>query len=161
MALCHIHGIREEWLYSGSGEMFLKKPGDRPDDADGTARKTPLLKGLPKGFPDTVSTDEIEDYIQLPGTPDGCYALKAEGDFMAPTIRDGDMVIFRPGREMNNRSIVLLSNRWGEVIMRRARLTGREVFFSAENTVYAPFHPDAETEIFGTVVGIWRNVKII
>ena len=161
MALCHIHGVREEWLYSGSGEMFLERPGERTGDAGGTTSKTPLLKGLPKGFPHTISADEIVDYIHLPGTPDGCFALKAEGDFMAPTIRDGDLVIFTPGQEMINRSIVLLSNRWGDVIMRRARLTGREVFFSAENTVYAPFHPDADTTIFGTVVCIWRNVKII
>jgi SOS-response transcriptional repressor LexA len=161
MALCHIHGVREEWLYRGSGEMFMERRRERHGSAGGTVLKTPLLKGLPKGFPHSISDDEIVDYIQLPDAPEGCFALKAEGDFMAPTIRDGDLVIFRPGQEMINRSIVLLSNRWGEVIMRRARLTGREVFFSAENTVYAPFHPDAETNIFGTVVSVWRNVKII
>ena len=160
MALCHIHGVREEWLFSGSGEMFLERPGERKGNAGGTARKTPLLKGLPKGFPHTISADEIIDYIQLPGIPDGCFALKAEGDFMAPTIRDGDLVIFKPGSEKTNRSIVLLSNRWGEVILRRTRIAGREIFFSPENTTYAPFHPDENTKVFGTVVDVWRKIKI-
>ncbi len=161
VALCHIHGVREEWLFSGIGEVFGDKPAQQEGSAGTAATQTPLLKGVPKGFPDMTRDDKITDYIVLPDIPAGCFAITAEGDFMAPTIRDGDLVIFKPGHEMINRSIVLLSNRWGEVIMRRARLTGREIFFSAENTTYAPFHPDADTKLFGTVVGVWRKIKIL
>jgi repressor LexA len=160
MALCHIHGVREEWLFNGIGDVYGGKPAQQEGSA-GAAAQTLLLKGIPRGFPDSIRDDETAGCIVLPDIPAGCFAIAAEGDFMAPTIRDGDLVIFKPGREMINRSIVLLSNRWGEVIMRRARLTGREIFFSAENTAYAPFHPDADTKIFGTVVGVWRQIKLI
>jgi repressor LexA len=161
MALCHIHEVREEWLFSGFGEVFEKNPALEDGSAGTATAHTPLLKSVPKGFPEKIRDGETADYIMLPDIPAGCFAITAEGDFMAPTIRDGDLVIFKPGSEMINRSIVLLSNRWGEVIMRRARLTGREIFFSAENTTYAPFHPDADTKIFGTVVGVWRKIKLI
>jgi SOS-response transcriptional repressor LexA len=161
MALCHIHGVQEEWLFSGIGEMFEGKAAQQKGSAGTASAQTPLFKDLPKGFPDVILNNEIADCIVLPDIPAGCFAITAEGDFMAPTIRDGDLVIFKPGREMINRSIVLLSNRWGEVILRRARLTGREIFFSAENTTYAPFHPDEDTKIFGTVVDVWRKIKLI
>jgi repressor LexA len=161
MALCHIHGVREEWLFGGIGEVFGEK-SQQQERAAGNARvDTPLLKGIPRGFPDEIRGEELAGGISLPDIPEGCFAIVAEGDFMAPTIRDGDLVIFKPGNEMTNRSIVLLSNKWGEVILRRARITGRELFFSAENTTYAPFHPDTDTKIFGTVVDVWRKIKIV
>ena len=161
MALCHTYGVREEWLFSGIGPVFGEKPRQPGYPADTATVRTPLLKSIPKGFPDIIEEEELAGYIFLPDVPEGCFAIVAVGDFMAPTIRDGDLVIFRPGSEMANRSIILLNNRWGEVILRRARVTGRELFFSAENTTYAPFHPDANTKIFGTVVDVWRKVKII
>jgi len=159
IALCHIHGVSEEWLFNGTGEPF----GERGAEGSSTAvhlAGTPLLKTIPLGFPERIRETEIAEHIQLPGVPEGCFAIMAVGDFMAPTIRDGDLVVFKPGRDMSNRSIILLSNKWGEVILRRARITGKEVFFSAENTSYAPFHPDANTRVFGTVIDVWRKVKL-
>jgi repressor LexA len=161
MALCYIYGVREEWLVDGVGETFgesSQQPGRSSVPNDG---RIPLLRRIPEGFPDKLNEEEIADYIALPHIPKGCFAIVAEGDFMSPSIRDGDLVIFKPGSEKINRSIVLLSNKWGEVILRRVRITGREMFFSAENTIYAPFYPDSNTRIFGTVVDVWRKVKII
>src|SRR6266480_1976283 len=119
MALCHIYGVREEWLAGGNDAKFAE----------------------------TQPNDHFSAGI-------------ADGDFMAPTIRDGDLVIFKPGKAIGNRSIVLLNNRWGEAILRRCRVKGDEVYYSAENSVYAPFKADANTIILGTVVNIWRKVKI-
>lgn len=161
IALCHIHGVREEWLFNGIGEVTGDTSRQKDQPTGGRAGKTPLLKAISVGFPDKIREEEVADYLYLPDIPEGCLAIAAEGDFMAPTIHDGDLVIFKPGSDFTNRSIVLLSNRWGEVILRRARISGREVFFSAENTTYAPFHPDADTKFFGTVVGVWRKVKIV
>ncbi len=53
-----------------------------------------------------------------------------------------------------------MTNKWGELILRRYRKTGDEEFFSPENTVYAPFKADSDTRIFGTVVDIWRRIKV-
>jgi SOS-response transcriptional repressor LexA len=69
-------------------------------------------------------------------------------------------LIFKPGGDIDNRSNVLMNNKWGEVIVRRCRIKGDEVYFSPENSAYAPFQADTNTRFFGTVVDIWRKVKI-
>lgn len=153
IALCHRYGVRAEWLLSGKGEMGAAPP---PSD-DGAA--TPLLKRISESFP-AIDPEDIEDFVRLPGLPPGCYALRVEGDYMAPTISDGDLVIFEPGGSWDNRDIVLVTNRWGEAILRRLRRHGDEVYLSAENASYVPFRPDPETRTLGKVVAIWRRVKI-
>lgn len=160
MAICHIHGVSEEWLFGGADTEPLEKPQPREIVRDHGDSGIPLLNTIPEDFPNGVNEKVIIDYIRFPGNHEGCFATIAAGDFMAPTIRDGDLVIFQPGGEVGNRSIVLMTNKWGEVILRRYRITGEEKYFSPENTVYAPFKADANTKIFGTVVDIWRRVKV-
>ena len=156
MALCHIYGVREEWLSGGNGAKFA----EMTQSNDHSPAGVPLLKSISGGFPDQIGGDDICGNISLPDIPRRCFAIIAEGDFMAPTIKDGDLVIFKPGKAIGNRSIVLLNNKWGEAILRRCRVKENEVYFSAENSVYAPFKADANTRIFGTVVDIWRKVKM-
>ena len=120
----------------------------------------PLLTKIPENFPHQIHPDDIMEYLQLPNVGQKCFALLAEGNFMAPTIMDGDLLIFKPGRGPANRSIVLMYNKWGEVIVRRYRIKGGEACFSPENPVYAAFKADSDTRIFGTVVGVWRNIKL-
>ncbi len=160
MALCHIYSVREEWLSGGNGAKFAEMTQPKEQFPAGMATGIPLLKSIPEGFPDRLGDGDICGYISLPDIPGGCFAIIAYGDFMAPTIRDGDLVIFKPGKAIGNRSIVLLNNKWGEAILRRCRVKVDEVYYSAENSVYAPFKADANTRILGTVVVIWRKVKI-
>lgn len=160
MALCHIYKVNEEWLFGGGGAEYAERSQPKEHLSSAGTGKTPLLKSIPEGFPDEIVGEAIIDYISLPAIPEGCFAIIAEGDFMAPTIRDGDLVVFRPGDDVNNRSIVLLTNRWGEPILRKYRVRGDDVYFSAENTAYAPFKADENTKIFGIVVDIWRKLKI-
>jgi repressor LexA len=160
MAICHIHGVTEEWLLGVTDGEPVEKPQPRESVRERTVGGIPLLNSIPDDFPDGVSEKIIADFILLPGNHEGCFAIIAVGDFMAPTIRDGDLVIFRPGREVGNRRIVLMSNKWGEVILRRYRISGEGEYFSPENTAYAPFKADANTRIFGTVIDIWRRVKV-
>ena len=157
-AICHRHGVSETWLFGGDAEHDGGEPELRQAPKQGDA--IPLLERIPAGFPDTLPSAHIVSFIQLPQIPDGCYAIMAEGDYMAPTIRDGDLVVFSPGREVVNRSIVLVSNRWGEVILRRYRIKGDEIFLAPDNAVYTPFQPNVNTRIFGTVVEVWRKVAI-
>lgn len=160
MALCHVHGVREEWLFGANDAEFAEGPEPKGHFPAAATALIPLLKSIPAGFPDQINAEEISGYISLPGLLKGCFAIIADGDFMAPTIRDGDLVIFSPGGAIGNRSIVLMNNKWGELIMRRYRIKGNEAYFSPENSVYAPFKADTDTKIFGTVVDIWRKVKV-
>ena len=160
LALRHVYGIDEEWLSGEGGKDWAVKPQSRAHNIENAKKRTPLLKTIPEGFPDQINDEVIGDFICLPGIPEGCFAIVADGDFMAPTIRDGDLVTFKPGGDIGNRSIVLMNNKWGEVILRRCRVREGEVYFSSENSMYAPFQADTNTRIFGTVIDIWRKVKI-
>lgn len=156
IALTHTYRINPEWLATGVGEKFREQPTvELP-----TEGRAPLLDVIPEKFP----SDEPHrgSYISVPNLPQGCYAIVCHGDFMAPTIRDGDLVIFTPDQEREQKSgdIVLVNNRWGEPILRKYRLRDGEVFLAPENPAYAPFRPDADTRHIGTVVEVWRKVLI-
>jgi SOS-response transcriptional repressor LexA len=160
MAICHIHGVSEEWLFGGNDEEQSAEKFSRQETEKEPRRGIPLLKAIPNDFPSNLNEKLITEYIRLPEAHEGCYAILAVGDFMAPTIRDGDLVIFSPDGKIDNRSIVLMTNKWGEVILRRYRVTGEEKLFSPENAIYSPFKADSNTKIFGTVVDVWRRVRL-
>jgi repressor LexA len=159
MALCYVYGVNKEWLFGGKNAEIAEVLPQKEQILSFVTGEIPLLKSIGDGFPNEISEMTVSGFIHLPDIHDGCFAILAEGDFMAPTIRDGDLVIFKPGNEIDNRSIVLMTNRWGEVILRRYRISGDEEYFSPENTAYAPFKADADTRIYGIVVDIWRKVK--
>lgn len=157
IALCRTYGVNMGWLLHGKGAMNAPSGGTVEKSGEGG---TPLLENVPPGFPEETSADVVRGVVVFPGMPQGCYAVLAYGDFMAPTIRDGDLVIFDPARPAEPGEIVLVTNRWGEAILRRYRLKTGERLFSPDNAAYSPFHPDPDTRIIGTVVQVWRNVKL-
>lgn len=160
IALCHHYRINEEWLFSGIGNMFRESYTSDSSRENFLSTKTPLFKKIPEGFPEKVNEDGINDYVLLPNAPEGCYATITYGDFMAPTIRDGDLVIFSPERAIENGDIVLANNRWGDAILRKYRLKDSEVFLVSDNPVYSPFKPDPKTRMIGKVLEVWRKIKI-
>ena len=160
VALCHVYGVTKEWLFGGNDRVEVGKPAKRSLPTDDRTTTIPLLNTIPQRFPDEVNEEDIADHVSLPGSSPGCYAIVAEGDFMAPTIRHGDLVIFRPGSDLTNKSIILLTNKWGEMILRRCRQTETGTWFSPENSSYTPFNLDANTRIYGTVTDVWRKVPL-
>lgn len=154
IALSHTFGINPQWLEDGIGESFKHATAaDHP-----AARRAPLLDVIPDDFPD--GTGSVRQYVSVPDLPEGCYAIICYGDFMAPTIRDGDLVIFKPDSEQKKSGdIILVNNRWGETILRRYRLKEDEVYLAPDNPAYAPFRPDDGTRTIGTVVDVWRKVN--
>ncbi len=160
IALCNLYEINPSWLASGEGEMYRtqRRAGQLPSAPGGEG--IPVLERIGTDFPRQVGEDEIRDRVALPGVAEGCYAIVAYGDFMAPTIRDGDLVIFMPGGEPENGSVVLVTNRWGEAILRRYRVRNGDVVYSPDNATYSPFTPAPETRIIGTVTEVWRKVKL-
>ncbi|HBG05557.1 MAG: Cro/Cl family transcriptional regulator [Geobacteraceae bacterium GWC2_58_44] len=154
IALSHTHRINPGWLKHGTGETFTGPA----EAASQTGARAPLLDVIPAQFPEVGG--EIRGYVSVPNLPDGCYAIVCYGDFMAPTIRDGDLVIFKPGRDKKSGDIILVNNRWGEPILRRYRVKDDEVFLAPDNPVYAPFRPDSGTRTIGTVVEVWRKMLI-
>jgi len=159
MALCFVYGVSKEWLFGDKDADFAETLPSKEQFLSQATGEIALLNTIEEGFPDKIREMTITGFIRLPDIHEGCFAIIADGDYMAPTIRDGDLVIFKPGKNVDNRSIVLMTNRWGEMILRRYRIAGDEEYFSPENTAYAPFKANADTRIFGIVVDIWRKVK--
>lgn len=160
IALCHHYRINEEWLFTGTGDIFRESHAAESVNQGLLTTKTPLLKKIPEGFPDRINEEDISDYVLLPNVAEGCYAIVTYGDYMAPTIRDGDLLIFSPEAEIENGDIVLINNRWGDAILRKYRLKDNEVFLVSDNPVYSSFQPDPETKMIGKVMEVWRNIKI-
>ncbi|MGA7826805.1 MAG: XRE family transcriptional regulator [Geobacteraceae bacterium] len=158
IALCHLYEISEEWLFTGEGEIS-RKVFPREEMEKFVASTIPLLKRVPPEFPDGIGDDDIYDRISLPGIPEGCYAFFFYGNFMAPTVHDGDIVIFTEHQDFANGDIVLLNNLWGETILRRYRIKDNEVLLSPDNPLYRPFRLEKDTRIFGKVIEIWRKIK--
>ncbi|MBT0653960.1 LexA family protein [Geomobilimonas luticola] len=155
IALCHYFNIDREWLCIGRGEM--RRVGGETR-MRGEAASIPLLQKISEGFPASIKAEDVVEYIRAPKAGEGCYALICYGNFMSPTILDGDLVLFVTDLEPKNGDVVLLNNLWGDVIMRRYRVSGGETIFSPDNTSYAPFKPEPNTRIVGTVVDVWRKV---
>lgn len=154
IALTHTFGINLEWLEQGTGGTF-KASVVAGTPAGG---KAPLLDVIPKDFPQAAL--QTGSFIALPNLPHGCYAIVCHGDFMSPTIRDGDLVIFNPEEGKKSGDIILVHNRWGEPILRRYRLKDAEVYLAPDNPAYAPFKPDVGTRTLGTVVEVWRKIIV-
>jgi len=165
-AICGVFGVEEEWLRFGGGEMLQEmEPSPAPEvtkapPEDERVTRIPLLKKVPREFPQ-VSEDDVIGYLLSSELPQNCFAVKAQGDFMAPTIKDSDSVIFIPAEVVESGDIVLLSNLWGDIIIRRYRRTddGRN-YFTTDNTNFKPFQGEKDTRIIGKVIDIWRRIKL-
>ena len=156
ITLCLLYGINKNWLKSGKGEKFREHVGLATVSQDS---KIPLLKRIPQDFPMNLDEKDISEYIFLPNGTHGTYAIFVNGDFMAPTICDGDLIIISTKGELGNRDIALVNNRWGEAILRRYRIVGTEIFLSPDNHAYAPFQKDKKLKILGKVTEVWRKIK--
>lgn len=156
IALQHLYGINPEWLKNGSGEMCLRI---LPPVSPLAGSAIPLYKAPPDSL-ESTSSSMVKEFISIPDIPHDCFAFEYSGDFMSPTIRDGDIVIIKPGNQAVSGEIILIVGQWGDSFLRRYRRRGDEVFCSADNSSYSTFKPDAKTKIIGIVHAVWRKIKI-
>ncbi len=93
------------------------------------------------GFPVGEGWEEVE----VPGSPEGVYALEISGDSMAPLYREGDRVVVRPLAEPPRRGDrVVAKTLAGEVMAKEvARVTARRITLRSLN----PAHPDRVLEL--------------
>jgi len=156
IALQHLYGINPDWLHYCRGEMFLPSLSSAlPQNGSGI----PLYTQPPTGL-ESLAASMVKDFISMPGIPADCFAFEYSGDFMSPTIRDGDIVIIQPGKQAVSGDIILIVGQWGDSFLRRYRRKGEEVFCSADNSSYSTFKVDRKTIVIGIVRAVWRKIKI-
>jgi transcriptional regulator with XRE-family HTH domain len=159
IALQHLYHVNPEWINAGQGEIALPSRPQTMPHGDQHA-VTPLLKDLPADKEDLLQPPLPGRFISLPGIPTNCFAFEYSGDYMLPTIRDGDIIVINPDEPLTSGNIALIVGKWGEPFLRRYREINGDRYFTSDNTSYSPFKQDASIKILGTVIKIWREIKI-
>lgn len=103
--------------------------------------------------PDTTP----EGYADLPDGVRADFALRCKGDSMAPTLRDGDLVLIRAQPEVEPGQIAAI-NIDGETTLKHVYRQPGGIALIAENPEYAPVYisADADIIIHGLAVGYVR-----
>ena len=87
-----IRHVEKSGARARSGELKAADPASEPDRPRDAAAMLVQLSA--------PTADGIVEYLELPGLPQaapGTFALRVDGDSMAPRILDGDMVVCRRG----------------------------------------------------------------
>ncbi|HZV83221.1 MAG TPA: XRE family transcriptional regulator [Geobacteraceae bacterium] len=158
IALRHTYAINWQWFCNETGT-----PGQIPEQEALAAKRLPYKVPLLKGnavLTENSATYDTEEYVTLPGLPENCFAITYTGDFMAPTIRHGDIVVIAPGGTPTPGNIVLITGQWNEPFLRRCRFKEGEMYFTADNSAYSPFKMNDSTRVLGVVVSVWRRINI-
>lgn len=158
IALQHLYKVKPEWIHAAE-KVSLTSDHYHPPEAESLAL-VPLLNKLPADKTEFRAPDNFKRYISLPGLPKDCFAFEYRGDYMLPTIRDGDIIIIQAGKTLARGNICLIVGKWGEPLLRRYRERNGQQYFSPDNSSYSSFQPDDSNEILGFVVKIWREIKI-
>jgi phage repressor protein C with HTH and peptisase S24 domain len=88
------------------------------------------------GFP----VGEGWELVELPGAArEGAYALKVQGESMAPLYRDGDVLIVEPGAVVRRGDRVVVKTVSGEVM---AKILQRQSTATVELASLNPAHPE-------------------
>jgi len=159
IALQHLYNVNPEWIHSGHHENTLIARYHTPPTGE-NLESIPLFKNPPANNEELQHSTRTDRNISLPGVSRNCYAFEYSGDYMSPTIRDGDIIVINPHKTLISGSIGLIVGKWGESFLRRYREINGERYFSSDNTSYTPFQPNDSTRILGVVEKVWREIKI-
>lgn len=127
-------------------------------------KKVPLLGTIACGEP-ILAEENIEDYIDMPQSAKGTFALRCKGDSMINArILDGDIVYIHEQPQVENGEIaaVLIDN---EATLKRVYYYPDKnmIILKAANPMYDDFvYSDKELnniKILGKVVAFFSNVK--
>jgi len=129
---------REEW----KAKQHLKKAELlRPDIAKKFTHPIPILSKVPNSIPDNPEDFPSEIIIGSynPVIEDSkAFMYEVEGDFMAPEIKKGDLLLIYPSHidKIKNGDIVAIRNNKGTRRLRRVVLEHDQIILIPENSDY-------------------------
>jgi len=164
-------GVNLNWLLTGEGPMFVKKPHwlEEREEQEALAKElgamlvepVPVLGYVPAGFPTEIPEDAIVEWITLPDIPKNSFIFIAKGDSMSPIIRDGDYIVVVPNQEIVSGNIVMFQNDWGEVSVKRLRRKDGKLYLVPENPEYPVTEYDPQKhKILGRIIKAFRPIKL-
>jgi len=108
-----------------------------------------------------VDTTEADAYLAFEGAPPSAFAVRLQGDSMAPQFSDGDLVIVDGANPASGGiCAVIMGQPSGERIARVKRLSihGRIARLDSLNPAYPPMQvPAAQVEAYA----IWRHLPLL
>ena len=135
--------------------------GAEPQQPSSQGVKIPVLGRVVAGIPIEAVTD-ILDYEEIPAAMAASgeyFALRVQGDSMAPRIKEGDVVIVRRQQEVENGEVAIVLVNGNEATIKEVQFSQFGITLVAWNpSVYTPhFYPMGEVEslplrILGKVV---------
>jgi len=144
------------WLITGQGDM--KNPFD---GLKGVSQlfPIPVYGKISAGSP-TMSNNDIIEYISLPGASANSAALIVNGDSMSPTIKHDDYVVFLQHDDIRNGDIVVISNEYGELMVKRYRIKDEVGYFVSDNPEYKAIKANNGHKLIGKVVTVWSKRQL-
>jgi phage repressor protein C with HTH and peptisase S24 domain len=161
-------GVSLEWLKTGQGEMWVRKDkallegvGARLGEIAEKLIRIPVVEHTGVGFPKNPADIEVAGYILVSRETlqkGGRFSVKVRGDHMEPTLRDGDIVVFKPYvgdvLDIPNGKVVVVRNIGGELIVKRLIKIDGKALLMSDNPKYPPIPPEIAQEEELRIVGI-------
>lgn len=160
--------VNEAWLM-GFDDVPMERINDNIIDLSNIKnieplpkmKKVPLLGTIACGEP-ILAEENIEDYVNMPESTNGSFALRCKGDSMINArIFDGDIVFIREQPDVENGEIaaVLIDN---EATLKRVYKYYNRIELRAENPTFKPLSFEGEQlayiRILGKAVGFLSTV---
>lgn len=127
-------------------------------------RPIPILKEIPNFIPDNpqdFSSEIVTDFYDPTVKDPKAFMYEVEGDFMAPEIKKGDLLLICPVEidKVENGDIVAITNGQGIRRLRRVTFESDEIILTAENSTYPVmvWKKEDKPEIIGRVKEIIRR----
>jgi repressor LexA len=168
-----VFGVSYEWLKTGQGEIFEKKPSIEEIILAEQRRikensiLVPLIGKAGAGFPQMKGDIEIIGYIEtkkIPRVnPSDLIAVEVHGDSMEPTLQEGDKVIAKiyigDGFDIPNRKIVIVADQDGELLVKRLMKKDGLILLTSDNPNYPPIIPQ-EARIIAVALKLIREFSL-
>jgi len=105
------------------------------------SRPIPILSEIPAGHPKDYTDQDYppgiaEEYYEFKIEDPDAFFLRAEGDCMAPEIKEGDLLLIYPNDKIKTGDIVIVRNNKEEKEVRRITIQPDQIILTAENPIY-------------------------
>jgi SOS-response transcriptional repressor LexA len=153
------YGVDAHWLATGEGEMLSPSPlFEKSDNVSPVPafRMVPVLNTVNAGmYKEIVDThpDDLEYTPVLGPIKRYTFALRVEGDSMAPAFKHGAVVIVDPDMPPKPKDFVIAVNGDNEATFKQLVKDGPDWYLKPLNNAY-PIKPLGDAQIIGVVMAL-------
>jgi repressor LexA len=156
--ISQVFGVSYEWLKTGQGEIELK---EKTEEIFESFTQIPVVWRSWAGYMEVAGWGLVSKETILKG---GQLAVQVKGDSMEPSLRDGDLVVFKlytgDGSDIPSGKIVIVRDRNGELLVRRLVRVDGVIMLVPDNPKYPPLQPSADLQIVGVAVEAIKRVEL-